>query len=633
MIATATSESESESESETSATPGARTASARPATTRRTARSTTPLLKSVAYVCSALAAVGILPLPLPSGPGGGSAAAIAFVVVVEAFSPPVRARRLGRGGGCDRDRSSFARVAAAASSSPSTPPDVPLSSPSESNLRVAGDGDGEEGTNSAELEGVPPESVVVTVPPSSVESLSTEDVPPPRFSDASDEGNDEGVEPDGVTEEKKKKKKGPPSWMKCVNAVAPRTMPLNEAVAGAVDDLTLCQANELIEMGAVWARMDLLNEEDIMEQYYSGGGGGDDAWTVDGSGKVQYADLPKGWGGGEHQFAKFVSEEEDLEEYVERMNRQRYRRVMSPTVIEAGTDMRIYPRPRRFPACYELSDGKRLLYEDTTFVVVDKPPMLPTQPDASNYRECCPGCVNDLMGPFTTVEKKPVRRPLLCHRVDSVVGGCVVLSKDGYGQKVFAKLQRERKLKKLYLTLTTEPVPLGRHVHWMWAPANARGQMGGPPCQFVSHAPPESRRKARENWIRCVLEVVRCEEIEVAPDDEEGHGYVPPPGVKHYQTTIRLVTGRKHQVRAQLSSLGSPIVRDTLYGPIAGLTLDTLGDDEESEMEMDDAVAKVRIPSEPIGLQAHAILFGGVRAKAGTPWWGDRVVGSAEAEV
>jgi 23S rRNA-/tRNA-specific pseudouridylate synthase len=336
----------------------------------------------------------------------------------------------------------------------------------------------------------------------------------------------------------------PPKWMKCINGVVPYNVHvLNEAVS-LLANVTRGEANELIDIGAVWAKMDTFTVNDALSQYsndnndYTAENG---MGLLPASASFKYADLPKGWGSGNendelklpprnnsnndnkssNKSSKYEEEDDDddidnssssieslieeedggggetFDEYIDRQLSLRYRRILTPSTITPGTDIRIYPYPRRFPSCYDFSDARRLLYEDTTFIIVDKPPMLPTQPEPSNYEECCPGCVNLLLGPYTTITGLPVSRPLLCHRVDSCVGGCVVLSKDTTGQRVFSDLQRQRKIKKLYLAVTTTPVPIGRHVHWMYGALNSRGSRGGTPCQLVSHTPPATRKKAK----------------------------------------------------------------------------------------------------------------------------------------
>jgi len=48
-----------------------------------------------------------------------------------------------------------------------------------------------------------------------------------------------------------------------------------------------------------------------------------------------------------------------------------------------------------------------------------------------------------------------------------------------------------------------------------------------------------------------------------------GGGCAAGAGGQHYEVLIELLTGRTHQIRAQLSAAGCPLVGDLMYGPLA----------------------------------------------------------------
>jgi hypothetical protein len=125
--------------------------------------------------------------------------------------------------------------------------------------------------------------------------------------------------------------------------------------------------------------MDPPTEDDILDQYqYNGSsrsrsrssgssfGSGSGSGSESSSAIMQFSDLKKGWKNqhNTNDYSLLVTEQNEnnannndaeLEAYIKSMESRRYNRIMEPSVLPQGTDVRIYPTPRRFPSCAEFA--------------------------------------------------------------------------------------------------------------------------------------------------------------------------------------------------------------------------------------------------------------------------------------
>ena len=132
--------------------------------------------------------------------------------------------------------------------------------------------------------------------------------------------------------------------------------------------------------------------------------------------------------------------------------------------------------------------------------------------------------------------KKPGRVFLhAVHRLDKQVGGLVLFARTSKALSRVQKMMRERKIEKTYLALV-EGVPKKREaqlehylVHGEYRAHLAKGDEKGAKRALLHY------KVIKKMKGRALLEV-------------------------------KLITGRYHQIRAQLSSIGHPIVGDAKYG-------------------------------------------------------------------
>lgn len=290
--------------------------------------------------------------------------------------------------------------------------------------------------------------------------------------------------------------------------------------------------------------------------------------------------------------------------------------------VEAGTYLRVHVHPKRFPRCYEIDWKSRVIAVADSYVVLDKPAGTSVGGTTDNIEESCATFASRALG---------LETPLLTtHQIDNCTEGCVVFSRTKDFCSVFHGMIREKQVKKLYLALTAAPVPVGIISHYMLP---------------VNLAPRLVSEDFIKGWHLCQLEVLECKEVPWPEATVEKRYNIEdcvwPSKGSAYECRINLLTGKTHQIRAQLAAVGSPLVGDSMYMSAAlaemanpnlnpfGRTKRVYASEEDQEEAIGEWIAQYGKEPTAIGLQASHISWddGKCAYEAKTPWWRQTVQG------
>lgn len=199
-----------------------------------------------------------------------------------------------------------------------------------------------------------------------------------------------------------------------------------------------------------------------------------------------------------------------------------YRQVKDERVKEDKL-FRVHTRPRRHNVTYDWL--QRIIFEDENYLILNKPAGIPSHAAVDNVID------NSLY----QVERARNLKLFITHRLDTLTEGLIVYGKTQRFVNAFNQQIQNRLVHKKYVALVEAMQLLPpKLIHYM---------------ETSLRAPKKVTEFFQEKAALCELEILQ----QIIEGEQSW-------------IKINLLTGRTHQIRAQTSAMGAPVVGDVLYG-------------------------------------------------------------------
>jgi 23S rRNA pseudouridine955/2504/2580 synthase len=224
------------------------------------------------------------------------------------------------------------------------------------------------------------------------------------------------------------------------------------------------------------------------------------------------------------------------------------------------------------PADFKLD----IIYEDKHILVVNKPLGVLSQKAEKEDVSMVEYIISYLLrSKQLTKEQLASFKPAVCNRLDRNTGGILIAGKSLIGLQEMAKLLKSRSLGKYYLCIVKGKVEGKKRIEGFLSKDEDKNLVKIYPMQkedteyicteyeplaFSKYAKKEETAAKEEAYLRNLKKTnLENKGISAPGGDEEIVGL-------YTLLQVKLITGRSHQIRAHLASIGYPVLGDFKYG-------------------------------------------------------------------